>query len=145
MIVIHLFFQHDFLDDANYQLVHDGLRIDRVEMSNNDTYWCRADVLETGESRDYPITVIVSSKLIDFCVLLKFLIDLIKQIEPISETRVTCAEPCAIEKKTATLICEASGLPSAKYLWYYGSVCFIHFHCSPLIERLNKEMISVHL
>lgn len=65
----HLFFPRrpPFLDDANYQLVHDGLRINRVEMSNNDTYWCRADVLETGESRDYPISVIVSSELSAFC------------------------------------------------------------------------------
>jgi hypothetical protein len=30
-------------------------------MSDNDTFWCRADVLETGESRDFPIDVIVSS------------------------------------------------------------------------------------
>jgi len=30
-------------------------------MSDNDTFWCRADVLETGESRDFPITVIISS------------------------------------------------------------------------------------
>jgi hypothetical protein len=30
-------------------------------MSDNETFWCRADVLETGESRDFPIIVIVSS------------------------------------------------------------------------------------
>jgi hypothetical protein len=30
-------------------------------MSDNDTFSCRADVLETGESRDFVITVIVSS------------------------------------------------------------------------------------
>jgi hypothetical protein len=42
--------------------------------------------------------------------------------EPIGPARVTCANPCAIEKKTATLICEASGLPPPKYLWFYGSV-----------------------
>ena len=42
-------------------VIQDGLRINRVEMSDNDTFWCRADVLETGESRDFPITVIVSS------------------------------------------------------------------------------------
>ncbi|CAF4902611.1 unnamed protein product, partial [Rotaria magnacalcarata] len=58
--------------------------------------------LETGESRDYPISVIVS--------------------KPISETRITCVNPCAIEKKTATLTCEASGLPSPRYSWFYGSV-----------------------
>lgn len=33
-------------------------------MSDNDLFWCRGDVLETGESRDYPISVIVSSMLI---------------------------------------------------------------------------------
>lgn len=45
-------------------------------------------------------------------------------IESISDARITCANPCAIEKKTATLICEASGLPAPKYLWFYGSVRF---------------------
>jgi hypothetical protein len=30
-------------------------------MSDNETFWCRADVLETGESQDFLITVIVSS------------------------------------------------------------------------------------
>ncbi|CAF5196213.1 unnamed protein product, partial [Rotaria magnacalcarata] len=33
-----------------------------------------------------------------------------------------CVNPCAIEKKTATLTCEASGLPSPRYSWFYGSV-----------------------
>lgn len=51
-----------FLDDDNYQLTDDGLRIKNVDMSMNDTFWCRADVLETGESRDFSISVIVSSK-----------------------------------------------------------------------------------
>ncbi len=45
-------------------------------------------------------------------------------LEPISQARITCTNPCAIEKKTATLICDASGLPAPKYLWFYGSVGF---------------------
>jgi hypothetical protein len=98
--------------------MHDGLRINQVSMSDNDTFWCRADVLETGESRDFPITVIVSSMSeINFDGILFFV-----PIESISQARVTCANPCAIEKKTATLICEAVGLPAPKYLWFYGSV-----------------------
>lgn len=31
-------------------------------MADNETFICRADVLETGETRDFPITVIISSK-----------------------------------------------------------------------------------
>ncbi len=49
------------IENPNYEVVHDGLRIKQVSMSDNNTFWCRADVLETGESRDLPITVIVSS------------------------------------------------------------------------------------
>ncbi|CAF1189962.1 unnamed protein product [Rotaria sordida] len=89
------------IENPNYELVHDGLHIKYVEMSDNDIFWCRADVLETGESRDFPISVVVS--------------------KPISQTHIICTNPCAIEKKTATLICEASGLPTPKYLWFYGS------------------------
>ena len=51
------------LDGPYYTRANDGLRINRVEMSDNDTFWCRADVLETGESRDFPITVVISSKI----------------------------------------------------------------------------------
>lgn len=50
-----------FPENPNYEVVHDGLRINQVSMSDNDTFSCRADVLETGESRDFVITVIVSS------------------------------------------------------------------------------------
>jgi hypothetical protein len=50
-----------YLEGSQYVRINDGLRIQRVEMSDNETFWCRADVLETGESRDYPITVIISS------------------------------------------------------------------------------------
>lgn len=50
------------VENTEHQLVNDGLRIKKIDLSNNDTYWCRADVLETGESRDYPIQLIVSSK-----------------------------------------------------------------------------------
>ena len=49
------------LENPNYEVVHDGLRINQVSMSDNDTFSCRADVLETGESRDFVISVIVSS------------------------------------------------------------------------------------
>jgi hypothetical protein len=49
------------IENPHYELAHDGLRIKHVELSDNDTFWCRADVLETGESRDFPISVIVSS------------------------------------------------------------------------------------
>lgn len=29
---------------------------------DNDTFWCQADVIETGESKDYPIEVVVARK-----------------------------------------------------------------------------------
>ncbi|CAF4772399.1 unnamed protein product, partial [Rotaria magnacalcarata] len=51
-------------------------------MSDNETFCCRADVLETGETRDFPITVIISKS--------------------VTQPRISCANPCAIEKKTAT-------------------------------------------
>ncbi|CAF1419129.1 unnamed protein product [Adineta ricciae] len=89
------------VDGPYYTRVNDGLRINRVEMSDNDTFWCRADVLETGESRDFPITVVISKS--------------------VTQPRITCATPCAIEKKTATLVCDATGLPPPKFAWYYGS------------------------
>lgn len=50
------------IENPNYQIIDEGLRINQVSMSDNETFWCRADVLETGESRDHSITVIVSSK-----------------------------------------------------------------------------------
>lgn len=52
----------DILENPNYEPVEEGLRINQVSMSDNDTFSCRADVLETGESRDFLITVIVSSE-----------------------------------------------------------------------------------
>jgi hypothetical protein len=89
------------MNSTHYSRVNEGLRINRVEMADNDTFWCRADVLETGESSDFPITVIISKS--------------------VTQPRITCANPCAIEKKTATLVCESTGLPPPKYSWYYGS------------------------
>lgn len=53
------------LESKQYVRVNEGLRINRVDISDNETFWCRADVLETGESRDYPITVIISSEIDD--------------------------------------------------------------------------------
>ncbi|CAF0836880.1 unnamed protein product [Rotaria sordida] len=89
------------IDAPRYTRVKEGLRINQVEMNDNDTFCCRADVLETGETRDFPITVIISKS--------------------VTQPRITCANPCAIEKKTATLSCEATGLPPPKYSWFYGS------------------------
>ena len=48
-------------ESSSYVRVNEGLRLNRVEMADNETFWCRADVLETGESRDFPIVVIISS------------------------------------------------------------------------------------
>ena len=53
------------LESKQYVRVNEGLRINRVDIADNETFWCRADVLETGESRDYPITVIISSEIDD--------------------------------------------------------------------------------
>ncbi|CAF1311063.1 unnamed protein product [Rotaria magnacalcarata] len=89
------------IDGTHHARVKEGLRINRVDMSDNETFCCRADVLETGETRDFPITVIISKS--------------------VTQPRISCANPCAIEKKTATLVCEATGLPPPKYSWYYGS------------------------
>jgi hypothetical protein len=29
-------------------------------LADNDVFWCQADVLETGESKDYPIQVVIA-------------------------------------------------------------------------------------
>ncbi|UJR22927.1 hypothetical protein I4U23_025955 [Adineta vaga] len=111
------------IETSKYDSVQDGLRINHINMSDNDTFWCRADVLETGESRDYPITVIVSKL--------------------IGQARITCGNPCAIEKKTATLTCEASGLPEPKYLWFYGSEKAVSASEVPkLVVRGNQLTIN---
>lgn len=52
------------LTSSNYERSNDGLRIHRVSLADNDVFWCQADVLETGESKDYPIQVIIARKLI---------------------------------------------------------------------------------
>ena len=126
------------LEGSQYTRVKEGLRINRVEMFDNDTFSCRADVLETGESQDYPITVIISSK---FWIENEWMIH-IAIVESVTAPRITCATPCAIEKKTATLVCESSGLPPPKYAWYYGSVSkssSIDFLGTIFIEVEKKE------
>ena len=45
-------------------------------------------------------------------------------IESISAIRVNCLTPCAVEKRTATLVCEANGMPTPEYSWSYGQVCY---------------------
>ncbi|CAF0817358.1 unnamed protein product, partial [Didymodactylos carnosus] len=44
----------------NYERTSEGLKINKVDVSDNDIFWCRADVFETGESRDFSIAVIIS-------------------------------------------------------------------------------------
>ncbi|CAF0794698.1 unnamed protein product, partial [Didymodactylos carnosus] len=97
----HLNCIFNIVASQNYEKTSDGLRINRVDMADNGTFWCRADVLETGESRDFEIIVVAS--------------------ESVTHPRIQCSSPCAIEKKTATLVCEASGLPATKYQWFYGN------------------------
>jgi hypothetical protein len=48
------------LTSSNYERSNDGLKIHRVSLADNDLFWCQADVLETGESKDYPIQVIIA-------------------------------------------------------------------------------------
>ena len=50
------------LTSPNYERTNDGLKIHRVSLADNDLFWCQADVLETGESKDYPIQVIIARK-----------------------------------------------------------------------------------
>jgi hypothetical protein len=108
------------LTSSNYERSNDGLKIQRVSLADNDLFWCQADVLETGESKDYAIQVIIArmlSKDILFFVIKYFL-------EGITPPRIVCAAPCAVEKQTATLICEAGGMPPPQFIWFYGQVCF---------------------
>ncbi|CAF1391848.1 unnamed protein product [Adineta steineri] len=88
------------LTSSNYERSNDGLKILRVSLADNDIFWCQADVLETGESKDYPIQVIIA--------------------QGITPPRIVCAAPCAVEKQTATLICEAGGMPPPQFMWFYG-------------------------
>ncbi|CAF1018260.1 unnamed protein product [Adineta steineri] len=85
---------------SNYEQKNNGLKINRVSLRDNDTFWCQADVSETGESKDYQIQVILA--------------------QAITSTKITCMTPCAVEKRTATLICEANGVPQPQYSWFYG-------------------------
>lgn len=48
------------LVSSNYERSNDGLKIHRVSLADNDLFWCQADVLETGESKDYPIQVVIA-------------------------------------------------------------------------------------
>ncbi|CAF0882348.1 unnamed protein product [Rotaria sp. Silwood1] len=73
----------------NYEQTNDGLKINRVSSTDNDIFWCQADVVETGESKDYQIQVVLA--------------------QVITSSKIICTSPCAVEKRTATLICEASG------------------------------------
>lgn len=51
-----------FSSDSNYEQKTDGLFIKRVSKLDDDTFWCQADVVDTGESKAYPIRVIPSRK-----------------------------------------------------------------------------------
>ncbi|CAF0901870.1 unnamed protein product [Rotaria sordida] len=85
---------------SNYEQTNDGLKINRVSSIDNDIFWCQADVIETGESKDYQIQVILA--------------------QAITSSKITCISPCAVEKRTGTLICEANGIPSPQFSWFYG-------------------------
>jgi hypothetical protein len=54
------------LVSSNYERSNDGLKITHVSLADNDIFWCQADVLETGESKDYPIQVIIARMLSKF-------------------------------------------------------------------------------
>lgn len=47
---------------SNYEQRDDGLKINRVSSIDNDSFWCQADVIETGESKDYQIQVIIARR-----------------------------------------------------------------------------------
>lgn len=48
------------ISSSNYEQTNDGLKIYRVSAIDNDTFWCQADVIETGESKDYRIQVVLA-------------------------------------------------------------------------------------
>jgi hypothetical protein len=106
---------------SNYEQRDDGLKINRVSSIDNDIFWCQADIIETGESKDYQIQVIIARKLFKFIIMKKKTKQMI--LEPITSTKITCLAPCAVEKRTATLICETNGMPTPEYIWSYGQVC----------------------
>ena len=107
------------LVSTNYERTNDGLKIHRVSLADNDLFWCQADVLETGESKDYPIQVVIARKSTG---LKQFIVIVVQYSEPITTPRIVCASPCAVEKQTATLICEAGGMPPPQFIWFYGQV-----------------------
>ena len=45
------------LPSSNYEQKFDGLKIARVSTLDAGLYWCQADVMETGESKEYLIEV----------------------------------------------------------------------------------------
>ncbi|CAM4776000.1 unnamed protein product [Rotaria magnacalcarata] len=108
---------------SNYEKTSDGLKINRVSSIDNDIFWCQADVIETGESKDYQIQVVIA--------------------QPIKSAKIICIEPCAVEKRTATLICEASGTPPPQSSWFYGqNEHLIVNGISKFIARGNRLIIN---
>ncbi len=55
------------LISSKYEQRNNGLKINRASSIDNDIFWCQADVIETGESKDYQIQVIIARRfLIEF-------------------------------------------------------------------------------
>lgn len=55
-------------------------------------------------------------------------------LDGITPPRIVCAAPCAVEKQTATLICEAGGMPPPEFIWFYGQVCLPRSRLSLVIN-----------
>lgn len=52
------------INSMNYQQIDEGLLIHRVSSIDNDLFWCQVDLIETGESKDFPIEVIIARKIL---------------------------------------------------------------------------------
>ena len=111
--------QKSVLNSTNYIQNSDGLYISRVSSKDNDVFWCQADVIETGESKDFPIQLVIAR---EFEMVFPGENSKKFELESISAIRVTCLTPCGVEKRTTTLVCDANGTPSPEYSWSYGQV-----------------------
>lgn len=50
------------VSSSTYEQKFDGLKISRVSSIDADLFWCQADVMETGESKEYPIEVLLARR-----------------------------------------------------------------------------------
>lgn len=110
------------ISKSNYEQRSTGLFIKKVSSAEKDSFICRVDNLESGESIDHSIQLLLTGE-----------ISLRRKrshsnevlLENVHSTRIRCVEPCAVHKRRTKLICSSQGIPEPEYFWFYDQV--FHF------------------